>query len=177
MNKKKKPCFHVWFLRSYHLSNGLKRHRSWSQRTDMAQYFTRKDNNLSSWPEKAHSDPMACTLLPLGHINCCVCMGPICHSNHTCPQQQQHPESVGKKGCDSGAGRLWEENHSRGFCFMEGGGEGEPFLKGVFLGSSCLQISKDLYIFPAFWPLIAPFVPFYHYILGSLCWRDHFLYM
>lgn len=50
-------------------------------------------------PEEANSDLKLLVLFD--HINCCVCMRVICHSNHTCPQQQPRPELVGKKGNDS----------------------------------------------------------------------------
>lgn len=50
-------------------------------------------------PQEANSD-LKLQLL-FDHINCCVCMRVICHSNHTCPQQQPRLELVGKKGNDS----------------------------------------------------------------------------
>lgn len=97
---KKKSCFHVWFLSISFL----------------------KTHSLSCSPEKAHSDPRArMPLLLLGHINCCFCMGAICHSNHTCPQQQQRPELVGKKGRDSGSREVVEGENAAGIFFFHGG--------------------------------------------------------
>lgn len=113
-------------------------------------------HDVSPWPEKSHTDPVL--LLFLGHINCCFCMGVIWHSNHTCPQQQQHPGLVGKEGHGSGAERLWQGTTAevRGcvFCFLffYRGWQGRWPLS--FWKCSSIQISKDVYIFPSLWPLL-----------------------
>lgn len=122
-------------------------------------------HNLSSWPEKAHSDPVLLQLL--GHANSCVCMGAICHSNHTCPQEQQHPELVGKRTWFRISEVVKRKTQLRCDFFFFVEGEGEPFR--AFLNKKLLQISKDVSSCPTVWPLIAPFVYFHHYIAWSLC--------
>lgn len=76
-----------------------------------------------------------------------------------CPQQQQHPELVGKKEHDAGPNRFSKgEPQQRWEFFMEVDREGELSRQ-----------AKEIYIFlPTLWLLIAPSVHYYTSFIGHM---------
>lgn len=110
-------------------------------------------HNVSSWPEKAHSDPTL--LLRLGHSSAvfacrsfAIQITPVHNSSSIRSWWERKDMIQERRGCE-----MW-------FFFMEGGREGKHFRVFLTSNSDCTNFKRC----SQFWPLIAHIMHFYLFV-------------